>query len=77
MTLLDRSLPSFARGFVVDFAATALAVIFGLNLVIPSTLDEAKAQAAIVGVAMIGAFINSARRSSPAFIEWLKAQLGD
>lgn len=75
MTLLATSLPPFAKGFIVDFATTALAVIFGLNLVIPSTLDEAKAQAAVVGVAVIGAFINAARRASPAFIEWLKGQL--
>lgn len=71
-----KNLPDWARAFVVDFVATALTLILGLNLVIPNTLDEAKAQAAIVGVGLIGAAINAARRNSGRFILWLQEQVG-
>ena len=71
-----KNLPDWAKAFVVDFAATALTLILGLNLIIPNTLEEAKAQAAIVGVGLIGAAVNAARRNSGRFILWLQTQIG-
>jgi hypothetical protein len=68
-------LPLWVRKFVVDFVETGLAVLLALNLVVPGSLDEAKAEAAIVGSAILSALISAARRTAPDFIAWLRAQL--
>ena len=70
------NLPPFVRNFVIDFIETGIAVVFALNLVIPGSLDEAKAQAVLIGGAVISAFISAARRAAPAFIEWVRSQFG-
>lgn len=66
------TLPLFVRKFIVDAAETAIAAVFVLNLIIPTSLDEAKAQAAIVGAAIIAGVVSAARRAAPGFIGWLR-----
>lgn len=68
-------LPLFVRKFIVDAVEGAIAGVLVLNFVIPNTLVEAKAQAALAGAAVITATVSAARRSAPDFIAWLRAQL--
>lgn len=69
-------MPLFVRRFAVDFVETAIAAILALNIAIPGTLDEARAFAAVVGVAILTALVAALRRASPGFSEWLRAALG-
>lgn len=70
------SIPLWARKAAIDFIEGAVAAILVLNLVIPATLDEAKAQAAIVGAAILSAAVAAIRRASPDFLAWLREKLG-
>lgn len=70
------NIPPFAKSFITDFVETVVAIIFTLNLVIPGSLDEAKAQATIVGAAVLSAAISAARRAAPGFIAWVKEKVG-
>jgi len=69
-------LPLFVRKFIVDFIETGFAAIAGLALVIPNDLTQAKDEAVIVGVAILGALVSAIRRDGPDFFSWLQAALG-
>jgi hypothetical protein len=64
-------MPLFARKFIVDFAENALAGIFVLALAFPASYADLKAEAAVVGFAILGALISAARRAAPGFLAWL------
>jgi hypothetical protein len=68
-------IPLFARKFFVDFVETGIAAVLALTLVLPGNMDEAKAQAVVIGAALLGAFIAAARRAVPAFLVWLQEKL--
>lgn len=66
------SLPLFVRNFVIDAVEGSAAVIVTLNLLIPRTLDEALAQALIIGTALVVPVVAAARRHIlPAFFRLL------
>lgn len=64
-------LPAAARKYLVDFTETAAGLIVALNFVVPGSLDEAKAQALLVGGAVVSAAISSFRRAWPSIRAWL------
>jgi hypothetical protein len=67
------ALPTWSQKAITDFIETFIAVVVTLNIVIPSTLPEAKAQGLLVGAAALTALIAAARRAAPAAWEWLVA----
>ncbi len=69
-------MPLWLRKLITDFVETGLAALFALALVIPGNLDEAKAQALVIGSALAGALIAATRRAVPEFLAWLRAKLG-
>jgi hypothetical protein len=69
-------MPMFVRKFVVDAVEGFVAFTLTLALVIPGSLDDAKAQASIVAVGLIGAIIAGARRNAPAALAWFRERLG-
>ena len=69
-------LPLWARKFLTDFVETGIALVFALNLAVPTNTDEAKVVAFAVGGAVLSAAISAARRSAPDFVAWLAGKLG-
>lgn len=69
-------IPMFARKFVVDAVETALALVFALELVFPTTVPEAQQAVVTVGGAILAATVSAARRATPGLILWLKGALG-
>lgn len=69
------TLPLFLRKLILDFAETALALLFGLALVFPSTLEDGKAIAITIGGALLSALVSAARRAIPGFLLWLRGVL--
>ena len=67
--------PLFFRVFILDFAETALGLIFALNLVLPGDVDSAKIQAIVLTSAIAAAIVSAARRAIPGFVAWLKGVL--
>jgi hypothetical protein len=76
--MLDKfqSLPLWVRKFIVDFGEGAVSAVLVLNIAIPSTLGEAKAQAVIVGAAVAGALVAAVRRAAPDVLAYLRSKLG-
>jgi len=68
-------LPLFVRSFVLDFVETSIALVFALNLIVPGTFDQAKAEGIVVGAAVLSALVSAIRRASPAFLIWLAGVL--
>jgi hypothetical protein len=68
--------PLWVRKALVDFIEGAVAAVLVLNIVIPSTLDEARAQGAIVGAAIATAGVAAIRRAAPDFYAWVRSKLG-
>jgi hypothetical protein len=69
-------LPLFIRKFIVDFIETAFAAVIGLVLIFPTSLNQATQEAAVVGIAILGAAISAIRRDGPDFFYWLQTVLG-
>jgi len=69
-------LPLWVRKALVDFIEGAIGAVLVLNIAIPSTLDEAKAQAAIIGAGVAKAAVAAARRAAPDFSVWLRGLFG-
>ena len=69
-------MPLFVRKFIVDAVEGAIAAVLLLSFVIPGTLDEAKGQAAVAGLAIAGAVIAAVRRNLPAALLWFRERLG-
>lgn len=69
------TLPLWVRKFIVDAVEGAVAAILVLALVIPTTVPEATAQAAIVGVAVLGAIVAAVRRNAGAALLWFREKL--
>ena len=69
------ALPLWVRKFILDAVETGLAALFAMALVFPTSLEEGKAFAAAVGVALLGAIISAARRAIPGFLAWLRGIL--
>lgn len=67
--------PIWARKFVLDFAETALALVFALNIVFPTDVASASQAAIVIGSALLSAAISAARRAIPAFLAWLATVL--
>lgn len=70
------NLPLWVKKAIVDFVEGAITAVLLLNLVIPSTLGEAKAQGVMLGAAIFGALVAAIRRAAPDFIGWLRDKLG-
>ena len=68
--------PLFLRKFIVDFIETGVAALLVLNLIVPTTTDEAKVVAASIGAAIAGALISAARRNAGDFYRWLREKFG-
>ncbi len=69
-------MPIWAKKALVDFIETGIAALFALTFVIPTTLDQGKEVAILVGAALAGALVSAARRAAPEFVAWLKTRLG-
>lgn len=69
-------MPEFVKKAIVDFAETALGLVFALEIALPSSVDEAAKGAVIIGGALIAAAVSAARRAAPGFILYLKSKLG-
>lgn len=67
------ALPLSVRKFIVDVLETAAAAVVGLTLVIPADLEQAQAQAVVIGTAIAGAAIAVVRRHLPGWIAALRA----
>jgi hypothetical protein len=65
-------LPLAARKFIIDFAETFAAGLVVLNLVIPGSLGEAKAQGLLVGGAAVAALVSALRRATPTILTYLR-----
>lgn len=70
------SIPLWARKLLVDFIETGLGLVFALNLVFPTSIDDARQVAIIVGSAILSALVSAARRALPAFFAWVAEKLG-
>jgi hypothetical protein len=70
-----KNAPLFFRTLVLDFAETALGLVFALTLVIPGDVSEAKMQAVVVVSAVLAAAVSAARRAIPGFVAWAREQL--
>jgi hypothetical protein len=68
--------PLWVRKFIVDFIETGAATLLALTFVVPTTLEQGKEVALLVGAAVAGALIAAARRAAPEAIVWLKEKLG-
>lgn len=68
-------MPLFVRKFITDFVEGAILGVLALTLILPKNIDEATAQATIVGAAILSAAIAAVRRNAPAGIVWLKEKL--
>ena len=68
-------MPLFVRKFIVDAVEGAILGVLALNIFLPKNLDEATAQGAIVGAAILSAVIAAVRRNTPAGISWLREKL--
>jgi hypothetical protein len=68
--------PLFVRKFIVDAIETGLAALLAVTIVFPVTVDDVTRQAAVVGVALVGAVISAVRRAVPDFLTWLREKLG-
>lgn len=68
-------MPLWVRKFIIDFVEGAVAAVLLLSLVIPHTLGEATAQAAIVGTALLAALIAAVRRNAGDALLWLRGKL--
>lgn len=68
-------IPLFVRKFILDAAETFVGAFFAMNLIIPGTLDEAKAAGLLLGAAAIAAIASAARRAAPAALAALAALL--
>ena len=73
--MLDK-LPVWVRKFALDFGETFVALVVALNLVVPGSLDEAKAQGLLIGAAALSALVSAGRRAIPAAYAWAAEQLG-
>lgn len=71
-----QSLPLWVRKFLVDFVEGAAAAVLVLNIAIPSTLGEVKAQAVVVGAAVAGALVSAVRRAAPDVLAYVRERLG-
>jgi hypothetical protein len=69
-------MPLFVRKLIVDFIETGLAALLALTFVIPTTIEQSKEVALLVGAAVAGALIAAVRRAVPEFLVWLRAKLG-
>lgn len=67
------ALPVSVRKFIIDILETAAAAVVGLTLVIPADLEQAQAQAVVIGTAVAGAVIAVVRRHLPGWIASLRA----
>lgn len=68
--------PLWLRKFILDFAETALGLLFALALVFPATLEDAQKVAVVVGGSLLAALVSAARRAIPGFLLWLGGVLG-
>jgi len=71
-----QSLPLWVRKAIIDFVEGAVTAVLVLNIAIPSTLGEAKAQAVIIGAAVGGALIAAVRRAAPDVLLYVRSKLG-
>lgn len=69
-------MPLFARKFITDFVETAIALVFALNIIFPTSADAARDVAIVVGTAVLSAAVSAARRAIPGFLVWLNERLG-
>jgi hypothetical protein len=67
--------PLFVRKFIVDTVETGLAALLAVTIVFPVTVDDVTREAAVVGVALVGAVISAVRRAVPDFLTWLREKL--
>lgn len=67
-------LPPWAQSAVNDFIAVVFIAIVALNLAIPGTLDEAKAEAFLILAAVVGVIEPWVRRHLPDAWGWLREQ---
>ncbi len=68
------ALPPWAQAAVNDLVAAAFIAVAALNLGIPGTLDQAKAEALLAVVAVVGVLEPWVRRHLPDAFGWLKEQ---
>lgn len=71
--------PLWFRQAILDFVVGGAVAIIGLNLTIPGSLDQARAQALVIAVAVLKALAGVAegviRSHSADIIGWLKGLL--
>lgn len=65
-------LPLTIRKLIVDFVETFTGLVIALNLFVPGSLDEAKAQAVLIGGAAGAAAVSAFRRAWPSITLWLR-----
>lgn len=65
-------LPLWLRKFLVDSIETGLAAVLALQLVIPTTADEATRTGGIIAAAVFGAVVSAFRRAVPSLVAWLR-----
>ncbi len=71
-----RDWPDWFRSLITDFVEGAVTAVLVLDLAIPGDLDQAKAEALVVGTAIGGALVAAVRRAAPGFIGWIRTLFG-
>lgn len=61
----------FVGRFIVDFVETFAAMLVGIQLVIPTGVEDWKKQALLLATPAISALISAGRRAWPTVKDWL------
>lgn len=66
-----RALRLFVGRFIVDFVETFGAMVVGIQLFIPTGVEDWKKQALLLATPAISALISAGRRAWPSIKDWL------
>ena len=66
----------FVGRFIVDFVETFGAMVVGIQLFVPASVEDWRKQALLLATPAAAAFISAARRAWPTIKGWLLEQTG-
>jgi hypothetical protein len=72
-----RAVRIFVGRFVVDWVETFAALVIGINLFLPHTVEELQRLIFLLATPMASASLSAGRRAWPAIRSWLLGENGD
>lgn len=70
------SIPLWVRRAFIDAIESSVAAIGALSIIVPNSLTEAKAQALIIGIAIMAATVAAFRRAVLSHgLDWVREKL--